>query len=74
MKNYLITVERKQITTMIVNGGNQEDAINKVNDVMINCEKNKSSLEKIFDQGSFFKYKVELVEESKPMLNILKIK
>ena len=56
MKNYLITVERKQITTMIVNGENEEDAVNKVNDVMINCEKNRSSLEKIFDQGSFFKY------------------
>lgn len=74
MKNYLITVERKQITTMIVNGENEEDAINKVNDVMLNCEKNRSSLEKIFDQGSFFKYKAELVKESNPTLNIFKIK
>ena len=74
MNKYLITIKRKQITTMMVNGENDEDAINKVNDLMVNCEKNKVSFDKIFDQSSFFKYKAELVEESKPALNILKIK
>lgn len=74
MNKYLITIERKQITTMMVNGENDEDAINKVNDLMVNCEKNKVSFDKIFDQSSFFKYKAEMVEKSKPTLNILKIK
>lgn len=73
MRNYLITIERKQITTMIVNGDNEEDAINKVNDLMLNCEKNRPSLEKIFEQGSFFKYKAEILEESITN-NIIKIK
>lgn len=57
MKNYLITVEHKQITTMIVNGENEEDAVNKVNDVMINCEKIDQALKKFLIKGLFLNIK-----------------
>ena len=65
MKKYLVTIIRKQVTSMMVNGENDEDTINKVNDLMVNCEKNKVSFEKIFDQNSLFKYKVELIQDKK---------
>ena len=65
MKKYLVTVKRIQITSMMVNGKNTTDAINKVNDLMLKCEKNKVSFEKIFDQNSSFKYKVELIQDKK---------
>ena len=65
MNKYLITIERKQITTMLVPGDNEDDAINKVNDLMSKCEKNKSSFEKIFDRSSFFKYKAESLNNKK---------
>lgn len=57
MKNYLITVEHKQITTMIVNGENEEDAVNKVNDVMINCEKIDQALKKFLIKSLFLNIK-----------------
>ena len=65
MKKYLVTVKRIQITSMMVNGKNTTDAINKVNDLMLKCEKNKVSFEKIFDLNSSFKYKVELIQDKK---------
>lgn len=65
MKKYLVTIIRKQVTSMMVNGENKTDVINKVSDLMENCEKNKVSFEKIFDQNSFFKYKVELIQDKK---------
>lgn len=65
MKKYLVTVKREQITSMMVDGKNKDDVIEKINDLMKKCEKNKVSFEKIFDQDSSFKYKVEFIQDKK---------
>lgn len=65
MKKYLVTVRREQVTSMMVNGKNAKEAISKVSDLMRNCDDTKVNLDKIFDKGSYFKYKAILMNDNK---------
>lgn len=59
MKKYLVTVKRTQITSMIVKEKSGKQAIKKVDDLLQKFLNGKLSLDKIFNQGSFFNYKVK---------------
>lgn len=65
MKKYLVTVRRKQVTSMMVNAKNTKEAISKVSELIRNCDDTKLNLDKIFDKGSHFKYKAKLVDDNK---------
>ena len=63
MKKYLVTVKRTQITSMMVSANNSQSAVDKTKMIITNCEKSNVNLEKIFDKGSIFKYKAEVISD-----------
>lgn len=65
MKKYLITIKKIQITSMYVSEKSAKRAVEKVDDLMKKCDSNNVNLDKTFDQGSLFSYKVELIKKDK---------
>lgn len=62
MKKYLVTVKRTKITSMMVGENSGKKAIKKVDDLLQKYLNGKLSLDKVFNQGSFFSYKVKKIE------------
>ena len=48
---------------MMVSANNSQSAVDKTKMIITNCEKGNVNLEKIFDKGSIFKYKAEVISD-----------